>query len=296
MKQEKVREDKAVCIHLTFNQKKIELNCGRRTYRWVCRSVMVLFLILGIVFFNMQQTKGLTALAMQKQDVQQTKQLVAQYESQMALLEKQNQLLTEFKEKQVQQLEAKLKTVVDTAANTLKKPSLKNLVATTSVAAVYRGTDDIDKQIQSLQSQMDKVKNTITKYADALNAFPDKWPVYGDITSTFGWRHWSSGWSDFHTGLDIANSCGTPVYAAAKGVVVFAGREGDYGLNIIISHGNGYTTRYAHLSYIDVKEGQTVLKGDYIGNVGETGFATGCHLHFEVRLNGTLIDPYKVLD
>jgi murein DD-endopeptidase MepM/ murein hydrolase activator NlpD len=142
---------------------------------------------------------------------------------------------------------------------------------------------------------MDKVQATITQYSEALNAFPDKWPLYGDITSTFGWRRWSSGWVDFHTGLDIANFCGIPVYASGKGVVTFAGWEGDYGQNIIINHGNGYVTRYAHLSKIAVKVGQTVLKGDYIGNVGETGFATGCHLHFEVRLNGTLIDPMKVL-
>ncbi|HOP45878.1 MAG TPA: peptidoglycan DD-metalloendopeptidase family protein [Coprothermobacter proteolyticus] len=288
-------DSKAVILNLVFNQRKIELHFTRRGYRWLCRTLLVMFLVLGVTFFHVQQSKGLAALTLQKQDVQQTKELVEQYQAEMALLQQQNELLMKFKEEQMQQLEKKLQDVVNTAADTLKKPSLKNLVASAAGPTAYRGTDDIDKEIQSLQAKMDEVEKTLEKYADALNAFPDKWPTWGNITSTFGWRRWSSGWVDFHTGLDIANSCGTPVYAAGKGVVIQAGRDGSYGLSVIISHGNGYTTRYAHLSSIAVKVGQTVLKGDYVGAIGQTGFATGCHLHFEVKLNGTLIDPYKVL-
>jgi len=131
-----------------------------------------MFLLLGVTFFHVQQSKGLAALTLQKQDVQQTKELVEQYQAEMALLQQQNELLMKFKEEQMQQLEKKLQDVVNTAADTLKKPSLKNLVASAAGPTAYRGTDDIDKEIQSLQAKMDEVEKTLEKYADALNAFP----------------------------------------------------------------------------------------------------------------------------
>jgi murein DD-endopeptidase MepM/ murein hydrolase activator NlpD len=122
------------------------------------------------------------------------------------------------------------------------------------------------------------------------------WPVDGPITSPFGERenpifHRM----EMHTGIDIGAAEGTPIYAADSGTVVFAGWKGGYGKATIIGHGNGLATLYGHQSKLLVSEGQTVNKGQLIGRVGSTGWATGPHLHFEVRLNGTPVNPMKYL-
>ncbi|MFO7152021.1 MAG: peptidoglycan DD-metalloendopeptidase family protein [Bacillota bacterium] len=116
------------------------------------------------------------------------------------------------------------------------------------------------------------------------------WPVSGRITSRFGNRG-----GEYHTGLDIANSTGTPVRAAGSGVVTFAGRSGGYGNLVIINHGGGVETYYAHLSTISVSKGDNVSSGQVIGKVGTTGRTTGPHLHFEVRVNGTPKNPLNYL-
>jgi murein DD-endopeptidase MepM/ murein hydrolase activator NlpD len=94
-----------------------------------------------------------------------------------------------------------------------------------------------------------------------------------------------------HTGLDIAAPTGTPIASAGGGEVIFAGRKGGYGNAVIIDHGHGKTTLYGHMSRIQVRMGQVVKRGQLVGNVGSTGFSTGPHLHYEVRQNGTPINP-----
>lgn len=111
-------------------------------------------------------------------------------------------------------------------------------------------------------------------------------PTVGRFTSPFGPR-----WGRFHYGIDIANCVGTDIKAADGGVVTRAGRAGSYGNLIIIDHQNGTSTRYAHLSRIDVKVGQTVEQGQSIGKMGNTGRSTGPHLHFEVRVGGKAVNP-----
>lgn len=111
-------------------------------------------------------------------------------------------------------------------------------------------------------------------------------------TSDFGWRiHPVTGERSFHTGVDIGAPLGTEVVAALDGVVTFAGRRGAYGQLIEIAHGDGYSTRYAHLSAILVQYGQIVRAGQVIGLVGSTGRATGPHLHFEFRIEGEPVTP-----
>jgi len=98
-----------------------------------------------------------------------------------------------------------------------------------------------------------------------------------------------------HTGLDIEAAYGTPVKAEARGEVLFTGWLKGYGQVIILDHGGNMTTVYAHLSGIDVREGQVVEQGAAIGRVGNTGVATGPHLHFEVRINANAVDPLNYL-
>jgi murein DD-endopeptidase MepM/ murein hydrolase activator NlpD len=115
------------------------------------------------------------------------------------------------------------------------------------------------------------------------------WPVSGPVTSGCGWR-----WGRMHQGIDIGAACGTPIRAAAGGTVIYAGWMSGYGNITIIDHGGGIATAYGHQSSLSIGSG-SVSQGQVIGAVGNTGFSTGCHLHFEVRVNGSPVDPLGYL-
>jgi murein DD-endopeptidase MepM/ murein hydrolase activator NlpD len=115
------------------------------------------------------------------------------------------------------------------------------------------------------------------------------WPTQGVLTSPYGWR-----WGTMHRGIDIGAPSGTPIYAAAGGTVFYAGWMGGYGNLILIDHGDGRVTAYAHQSSLAVSGGQ-VGRGQIIGYVGSTGDSTGPHLHFELRVDGTAVDPLPYL-
>lgn len=123
------------------------------------------------------------------------------------------------------------------------------------------------------------------------------WPVQGTFTSGFGYRtHPISGAGRMHEGIDVSANTGTPISAAGSGTVIGAGNSGDgYGNKVLISHGDGLVTLYAHMNTINVRQGQAVSGGDTVGTVGSTGYSTGPHLHFEVRVNGVAYDPLSYL-
>jgi murein DD-endopeptidase MepM/ murein hydrolase activator NlpD len=129
-----------------------------------------------------------------------------------------------------------------------------------------------------------------------LNTKPSIWPVDGPLMSSFGQRSDPfSGEGAWHTGVDISAPLGTPVRAAADGVVVFADRSSGYGRLVIVDHGNGYETYYAHLSRFDVIAGQEIRQGESVGAVGASGRVTAAHLHYEVRIHKAPMNPYRFL-
>ncbi len=142
--------------------------------------------------------------------------------------------------------------------------------------------------VKSMEVQKDKVERVPSGWPMARNA--------GQISSTFGYRldpinHHLS----LHPGYDICAPYGTPVSATAKGVVTSAGYDGEYGNCVEIDHGGGLSTKFAHLSKIDVAAGQTVERGKTVGHVGSTGRSTGSHLHYEVHVNDQPVNPVKYL-
>lgn len=143
-------------------------------------------------------------------------------------------------------------------------------------------------KIQAAQSQA--APSQVTAGTGEPSAAGLIWPVSGPITSPFGPR-----WGRMHEGIDIAAPSGTPIVAAAAGTVIYTGWLGGYGNLVVIDHGNGLATAYAHESGIVVGQGQSVAQGQVIGYVGSTGNATGSVLHFEVRVNGAAVDPLGYL-
>ena len=143
---------------------------------------------------------------------------------------------------------------------------------------------------------MGLTRNATTADWFKANSAPNLWPVQGQVTGSFGERiDPFNGEGAFHSGVDISSPVGTPVVAPADGNVVFSDSMGGYGRAIILDHGNGISTRYGHLSGFAVLAGQAVHRGDVIGFVGDSGRSTGPHLHYEVRINDTPVNPYKYL-
>jgi len=130
-------------------------------------------------------------------------------------------------------------------------------------------------------------------------AFPDRWPVASAaarVTSPFGYRvHPITGERRMHNGIDISAPSGTPVYATAAGRVAFSGKQTGYGHIVVVDHGGGIETAYAHLRERRVSAGESVRAGDRVGDVGRSGWATGHHLQYEVRRDGRHVDPMPYL-
>lgn len=157
----------------------------------------------------------------------------------------------------------------------------------------------IDKAVKETQLKEQSVIDLwegLSERQSLLSATPNIKPAKGWLTSRFGYRTSPfSGKSVLHAGLDIAAAPGSPVYAPADGVVTFASYDEGYGKLVSVDHGYGVSTRFGHMSQIYVQVGQRIGKWDVLGAVGNTGRSTGPHLHYEVRINGTPVDPINYI-
>jgi murein DD-endopeptidase MepM/ murein hydrolase activator NlpD len=152
--------------------------------------------------------------------------------------------------------------------------------------------NQVQEQIESSMNTVGAIKDYLRSQKDLYVATPKGFPVKGTISSTYGSRiNPISGRSEFHQGLDISMTTGTPVTATADGVVVFSGWNGGGGNVVVIAHGHGFSTYYAHNRKNTVQVGQSVKRGDVIGYIGSTGSATGSHVHYEVWHNGKNENP-----
>lgn len=155
----------------------------------------------------------------------------------------------------------------------------------------------LQREISRQEFNLKIIQELLQNHKAILLATPSLWPVMGPISSAFGETRLSpaAGGGRPHKGVDISAPLGTPVVAAAEGVVVSAGWQAEMGKSICLDHGHGFATMYGHLKTIMVKPGERVKKGQIIGTVGMTGNSTGPHLHYEVRIHGVPVNPQAYL-
>jgi len=163
-----------------------------------------------------------------------------------------------------------------------------------ALASVQQQKEEYLHEVESLLAVSASLASRIQTSQSSSSVVPSSsglvWPVSGPVTSGFGWR-----WGRMHEGIDIAVPTGTPVVAAASGRVIVAGWMGGYGNLVVVDHGGGLATAYGHNSSFAVGSGSTVSQGQTIAYAGSTGNSTGPHVHFEVRVNGSPVDPLGYL-
>jgi murein DD-endopeptidase MepM/ murein hydrolase activator NlpD len=213
-----------------------------------------------------------------------------------------NQRLRDENDLQRQELD-RLNNRVEKVENTSRKLAEKSGVIETESARPNAGGPalPLDKNgLATLQAKMNRLEMNMRSYEAVLRErgyTPSIWPVDGKLESGFGGRRNPFGGSgyEFHSGQDIEAAWGTPVIAGASGKIAFVGWQNGYGQLVVIDHGGGLTTRYGHLSHIDVALGDSVSRGQFVGRVGSTGRSTGPHLHYEVRINDEPVNPLQYL-
>lgn len=157
--------------------------------------------------------------------------------------------------------------------------------------------DELTKAVDARDDYLNALEAKVLQQSVLKDMLPNSSPIDAAFnSSSYGWRiDPFNGQKAFHEGLDFTANTGTPIRAAADGIVVEAGVSGGYGSMVKIEHGAGLETRYAHASKLLVKVGDRVVKGQIVAQVGSTGRSTGPHLHYEIRLNGNALDPRNYL-
>ncbi len=172
------------------------------------------------------------------------------------------------------------------------RPQLPTREMGSVLQTVSSSTDELTNRLDQVNDQVAELLKEAVSAVAYSRACPKYWPVIGKITSSFGTRlHPVTGRKQIHDGVDIGASYGERILAPADGVVTFAGYKAGYGYCVVVKHGFGFETLYGHCSSMAVKVGSTISRGDLVGKVGQSGVATGPHLHYEIHVNGKIVDP-----
>ena len=225
--------------------------------------------------------------------------------SDIAMLQQLQKDEAEIKSRQ-EQLDAEMKEIKSTKAELEAKRARANKLKEQRSYMLYKAQEE-EQQSQSEYERLLAISENITAMLRNMESSGGgssssggtgrfMWPCRGEITSYFGWRtHPIFGTTKYHSGMDIAVDYGTPIMAADSGTVIYSGWLGGYGYAVMIDHGSGLVTLYAHNQSLNVYEGQYVTKGTSIAYAGSTGYSTGPHCHFEVRLHGEVTEPLNYL-
>lgn len=241
---------------------------------------ILLFLAVGLVY-------GLYGLT------QQAAHLRTEFENQRLRAE------NELQRKELEKLNNRVEKVEDTSRKLAEKSGVVD--AGTSLPGTGGPALPLDEMaLATLAAKMGRLEEDMRAYEAILRKrgyTPTVWPVDGKLEAGFGGRRnpFGGGGYEFHSGQDIEAPWGVPVVAGASGRVSFVGWQNGYGQLVVVDHGGGLTTRYAHLSHIDVELNQAVSRAQLLGKVGSTGRSTGPHLHYEVRINDQAVNPLQYL-
>jgi murein DD-endopeptidase MepM/ murein hydrolase activator NlpD len=226
--------------------------------------------------------------------------LVAEQDQNLLLRLVQFEAKLEDRKQQLEKLEAQQAAYHSQVQAETKKVADQEARTRQVLNSILHDRKRLEAQLAALEEESREIERMLARSqrAGGWARYSGTWsgsllkPVPGHICSGFGMRmHPILGYVRMHTGVDISASYGTPIKAADKGLVVYAGWRGGYGKCVIIDHGSGIATLYAHMSSISVSSGEIVRRGEVVGAVGSTGLSTGPHLHFEVRRNGCPVDP-----
>lgn len=231
---------------------------------------------------NGHDNRTLTKLTTIEQEVEEATKAV---EAKTLLLEEEKSILEET----VSQQQASVNKLESMIAS--KVQSIKSLES--KERSIENQLDEMQQLEKSLESD---IKRLTAQSTVQYNGGSFGWPVPGNyrVSSDYGYRNSPIfGKQEFHTGIDIPAGYGTPVVASADGKVIFSGTKGGYGLSVMIDHGGGLVTLYAHNSTLIAKVGDTVKKGETVSKIGSTGWSTGNHLHFQFYKNGVHSSPWN---
>jgi murein DD-endopeptidase MepM/ murein hydrolase activator NlpD len=277
-----------------------QFRVSKKTFK-IVGYIFTIALLFAIFFFcdYIQVKKKGFELNQLRQEMQAQKYQIQFYSSRIGDLEKQTSKLKDFDKKIriVANLERGQETPLSTGMGGPSPSDIRERLKTgkDEKGLILQMRSDIERlqtEATSLEESFPKLEKLLQTKKMMLDHTPSVWPVMGWVTSGFGFRADPfTGLTQMHEGLDISNQVGTTVIAPADGIVADIADDLVYGKILVLSHGFGMTTRYAHLNKVLVRIGQNVKRRDKIAEVGMSGKTTGPHLHYEVRVNGIPANP-----
>ncbi|QQY79598.1 murein DD-endopeptidase MepM/ murein hydrolase activator NlpD [Keratinibaculum paraultunense] len=298
----KNKDNSKICIMIIPHTEKVKRITIPKWVPKVIITAIAIVVTVTLVFFNNMSSSEIELKEEYNNKITELSNLEKEYENKQKELEKlksQNlelyEITNEVKNKLVEidklqrQLEKMAGIKSSSRGNIIRKINPEKLDPEKEMEVSKELLEDKEKELEIFIQDLEE-------RFEYLESIPDLWPAEGELTSTFGNRKNPFGkGTQFHQGIDINNSSGTDVKAAAKGIVVFSGDKAGYGKVIIIDHGNDYSTLYGHNKKLLVNVGDKVEKGQVIAKMGNTGRSTGPHLHFEIHKSGNPINPLEVL-
>ena len=267
-----------IIAHTSRSKARVQrIRVDKRLVSTCCATALVLALGLSYGLY------GLTQQAAHLRTVFENERLRAENERQRVELEKLNN---------------RVEKVEDTSRKLAEKSGVVDETPLTGTGGPALPLDEMG--LETLTAKMARLEEDMKAYEAVLRErgyTPTIWPVNGKLEGGFGGRRnpFGGGGYEFHSGQDIEADMGAPVISGASGRVTFVGWQNGYGQLVVVDHGGGLTTRYAHLSHIDVELDQAVERGQLLGKVGSTGRSTGPHLHNEVLINEQPVNPLPYL-
>ncbi len=280
--------DKASKMNVTI----VERDGQEKTYRISKRAFTAAIALFYIVLIGMIGIIVKGGLGVNQEELEALRAKNIQQQEQINVLaQKANALQADVN--RIHSLEAEMRQLTNTATEPVSRSGIDRSMASTAGRLVAPTLDEVTNRMEAISYNLQTSERNLQQIHENLLAVqtrPSGIPADGDFSSRFGWR-----WGRLHAGVDIANDVGTPIYSTAAGTIVMSEWHGAYGYCVKIDHGNGMETLYGHCSELLVDEGQRVRKGEMIALMGNTGRSTGPHVHYEVYVDGEVVNPAHYL-